>query len=268
LIDATCDANSCHVFSWPQCEAGHAVCGGCRVSHSQACDGAGAFAASPDVDIYVRGARLPCPNRELGCETSTVYYQAGDHERACQWAPCSCPVPGCGASDSPGRLAAHLAAAHGWPVTGVGYARAHRIPLPRGPHVLVAREEDGRVFLVSASALGAAGAVAASLVCVRANGGAPAGAPQFRCTLWVEDARGGGNVSRVTFAVASSDLSGGGFAAAAEQGMFLAVPRELLRDAPGETTELMLRIDRAASAANPPARRPAICVAARDVRPA
>jgi hypothetical protein len=42
----------------------------------------------------------------------------------------TCPVSSCGASDSPGRLAPHLAAAHGWPVTGLGYTRAHRIPVP------------------------------------------------------------------------------------------------------------------------------------------
>jgi hypothetical protein len=44
--------------------------------------------------------------------------------------------------------------------------------------------------------------------------------------------------------VASSDLSGG-YVAAAEQGMFLAVPPGLMRDAPGdgEMPDLMVRID-------------------------
>jgi hypothetical protein len=59
---------------------------------------------------------------------------------------------------------------------------------------------------------------------------------RFRCTLWVQDARGGGNVARVTFAVPSSDLSRG--FVAAEQGMFLGMPPELLRDAPGEAPDL------------------------------
>jgi hypothetical protein len=71
----------------------------------------------------------------------------------------------------------------------------------------------------------------------------------------VEDACGGGSLSQVTFAVASSDLSGDGVASAAEQDMFLAVPRELLRDALGETTELLVWIDRATPAVTPPARR-------------
>jgi hypothetical protein len=81
---------------------------------------------------------------------------------------------------------------------------------------------------------------------LQANGDdAAVGAPRFRCTLWVEDARSGGeDVARVTFKVASSDLSGG-YVAAAEQGMFLAVPPGLMRDAPGdgEMPDLMVRID-------------------------
>jgi len=214
------------------------VCGACRGIHGQACDRAATVVASPDVDVYVRSARLPCANAEFSCESFPVYYQAADHERACHWAPCRCPDPACDASTSPARLLAHFADHHSWPVTGVSYAKPHRIALPRPPqglHFLVAKKDHGRVFLVSTSALGAASAVAASLVCVRANGDDAAGAvPRFRCTLWVEDARsGGGDVARVTFKVASSNLSGG-YVAAAEQGMFLAVPPGLLRDARGD----------------------------------
>ncbi|OEL22038.1 hypothetical protein BAE44_0016943 [Dichanthelium oligosanthes] len=156
-------------------------------AHACAAARATAFVACPDVDVYVRGARLPCPNKKFGYEACSVYYQAGDHECACQWALCRCSDPGCDAdtSDSPARLAAHFASRHAWPVTDVSYAKAHRIALPRpsrGLHVLVAKEDES-VFLVSLSALGP-GTVAVSLVCVRANGGAAAGAPHFRCTLW------------------------------------------------------------------------------------
>jgi hypothetical protein len=224
------------VSVWSQCDAGHLVCGACRGIHGQACDRAGTVMASPDVDVYVRSVRLPCTNAEFGCESCPVYYQAADHEHACHWAPCRCPDPACDASTSPARLLAHFAGRHSWPVTGVSYAKPHRIalpPPPRGLHFLVAKE-DGRVFLVTSTLGGAA-----SLVCLRANGDdAAVGAPRFRCTLWVED------VARVTFKVASSDLSGG-YVAAAEQGMFLAAPPGLMRDAPGdgEMPDLMVRID-------------------------
>uniref|UniRef100_A0A0A9FVC8 SIAH-type domain-containing protein n=1 Tax=Arundo donax TaxID=35708 RepID=A0A0A9FVC8_ARUDO len=239
-----------------KCEAEHIVCGTCRSSHSQACSRAATYAACADVDAFVRDAKLPCPYEEFGCKICPVYYQAADHKRACQWAPCRCPVPGCDSYTSPPRLVDHIRAdhAHAVPVTDVGYRKPYKlaVPPPWGFHVLVG-EEDRCVFLVSASALGAATSV--SLVSVRANGDAAAGAQQFKCKLWVEAPRNGGKLAMVAFLVASSDLSGG--FVAAEQGMFLAVPPELLPDASGETPDLVVRIDKAgaASSTTPPARR-------------
>ncbi|KAL6626627.1 hypothetical protein ACP70R_030353 [Stipagrostis hirtigluma subsp. patula] len=239
-----------------KCGAGHIVCGACRDSHAQNCvAGAAAFASCPDVDDIVRDAKLQCPNKEHGCESRPVYYQAVDHERACPWAPCHCPVPGCAAHTSPARLLDHFRADHSWPVKEVAYGKPSAVPFPPpgGWHVLVG-QADGSVFLVSPSALGAATAV--SLVCVRANGGAATGAPQFKCKLWVEAPGNAGTMSLVTFPVGSSDLSGG--LVAADQGMFLVVPPLLQPDASGEAVVLMVRIDKAgapmARSATPPVR--------------
>ncbi|RLM75540.1 E3 ubiquitin-protein ligase SINA-like 5 [Panicum miliaceum] len=45
-----------------KCEAGHVVCGSCRVSHGQACGCAATTIACPDVDAFVREAKVPCPH--------------------------------------------------------------------------------------------------------------------------------------------------------------------------------------------------------------
>ena len=82
---------------------------------------------------------------------------------------------------------------------------------------------------------------------MRAGGDAVAGAPQFRCKLWVEVEGNKENLALVTSMVASSNLSGG--FVAVEQGMFLAVPPKLLHDESGEASALMVRIDRAGAAA-------------------
>lgn len=92
---------------------------------------------------------------------------------------------------------------------------------------------------------------------MRAGGDAVAGAPQFRCKLWVEVEGNKENLALVTSMVASSNLSGG--FVAVEQGMFLAVPPELLHDESGEASALMVRIDRAgAAAAAASARSPSV----------
>ncbi|CAO2185435.1 unnamed protein product [Urochloa humidicola] len=237
-----------------KCEAGHVVCGTCRASRCQACGGAGAvYAACAEVDAFVRDAKVPCAFAELGCESYVVYYQASDHERACPWAPCHCPDPGCDAFTSPARLVEHFRAVHpSWPVTDLTYKKPCRIavpPPPHGLHVLVAGD-DRSLFLVTSSALGPATLV--SVVCARANGDAAAGAAQFKCQLWAEGPPGAGNAASLTFVVASSDLSGG--VAAAEQGDFLAVTPKMVRDASGEALGLKVRIDsmdRAAATSSP-----------------
>ncbi|CAO2174418.1 unnamed protein product [Urochloa humidicola] len=234
------------------CKAEHRVCSNCRDSHSNVCDGAAAYTACVQMDAIVQDAKVACAYREFGCESCVVYHEETDHQSACPWAPCSCPDPGCSFSTSPARLVTHLSANHSWPVTGVSYAVPCRLPVPppRGLHVLVAAGGEDRpacVFLVSASALGAATAV--SLVCVRANGGGDAAAPQFECALWVENPRKRGHaLAKCT--VGSSDMFRG--FVAADQGMFLAVPPELLHDdGSGETPVLTVRINKAGAAAEP-----------------
>ncbi|KAL6626628.1 hypothetical protein ACP70R_030354 [Stipagrostis hirtigluma subsp. patula] len=237
-----------------KCEAGHVVCCTCRNSHGQVCSAAAAYAACVDVDGFVREAKQPCAYEEFGCKSIVVYHEAAEHYRACPWAPCSCPDPGCDFFSSPARLVDHFAAAHSWPVTGVSYGKPHKLAVPpaHGCHVLVG-ECDRSVFLVSRCALGAAAAV--SVVCVRANGDAAEGAPQFRCKLWAEVPSNKENMVMMMSMVGSSSLSGG--FSEADQGMFLAVPPELLHDVSGEAAVLSVRIDRTGGAAmstNPPSR--------------
>ncbi|CAO2193415.1 unnamed protein product [Urochloa humidicola] len=240
------------------CKAEHRVCSNCRDSHSQVCDGAGAYAGCVQLDAIVQDAKVACAYREFGCESFVVYHEEADHRRACPWAPCSCPDPGCSFSSSPARLVTHLSTNHSWPVTVVTYAApcGLSVPPPQGLHVLVAGGGEDRpacVFVVSASALGAATAV--SLVCVRANGGGDAAAPQFECALWVENPRKRGYaLARCT--VGSSDMFRG--FVAADQGMFLAVPPELLYDdGSGEAPILKVRIDKVGVAAEPSSTRSA-----------
>ncbi|KAE8817175.1 E3 ubiquitin-protein ligase SINA-like 10 [Hordeum vulgare] len=219
----------------PQCEAaGHVVCCFCRAGHAALCSRATAHCG--ELDAVVGAAKVPCPYKAFGCERYVVYHDAAGHERACQWAPCSCPEHGCAFVGSRAMLLGHFAAAHQRPAVTIRYGRAWNLGLSLSHrwHALVG-DEDRSVFLVSLGPLGAATAV--SLLCVRPDGEA---APQFRCKLSVERPAGDGkdNVVLMASAVSNSALSTG--APAPGQGMFLAVPQELLS---GDTLTLSLRID-------------------------
>ncbi|KAG2595981.1 hypothetical protein PVAP13_5KG122500 [Panicum virgatum] len=135
-----------------KCEAGHVVCCSCRGKHGQACGRAATYAACSELDAFVRDAKLRCQHEEFGCKSLVVYYRAADHHVACEWAPCSCPAPGCGFLTSPPRLVEHFVADHRWPVTTIRYGAPCKLPVPappRGCHVLVG-EGDGSVFRVRA----------------------------------------------------------------------------------------------------------------------
>ncbi|KAE8770124.1 E3 ubiquitin-protein ligase SINA-like protein 10 [Hordeum vulgare] len=218
-----------------KCEAaGHVVCYHCRAVHGTICSRARTHCG--ELDAVVGAAKVPCPYRAFGCERQVVYHEAADHQRACECAPCSCPDHTCAFAGSRATLLDHFAAAHRRPAATVRYGRSRDLGLSPSHrwHALVG-EEDGSVFLVSLSPLGAATAV--SLVCVRQDSEA---APQFWCKLSVERL-GGGNRDRLVLMaspVGSSALSTG--APAPGQGMFLAVPHEMLS---GDTLTLTVRID-------------------------
>uniref|UniRef100_A0A8R7PM87 SIAH-type domain-containing protein n=1 Tax=Triticum urartu TaxID=4572 RepID=A0A8R7PM87_TRIUA len=220
-----------------KCEAaGHVVCCFCRAGHAGLCSRATAHCG--ELDVVVGAVKVPCPYKVFGCERYVVYHDAADHQRACQCAPCSCPEPGCAFVGSRAALLGHFTAGHQRPAVTVRYGRAWNLSfsLAHRWHALVG-DEDRSLFLLSLGPLGAATAV--SLLCVRPDGEAAA-APRFRCKLSVERQAGDDkdNLVLMASAVGSSALSTG--APAPGQGMFLAVPQELIS---GDTLTLSLRVD-------------------------
>uniref|UniRef100_A0A453QK92 SIAH-type domain-containing protein n=3 Tax=Aegilops tauschii subsp. strangulata TaxID=200361 RepID=A0A453QK92_AEGTS len=198
-----------------QCEGGHRVCGRCHGDRCTACDPPAAYSPFPFMDDALGAVQLPCCYRADGCGRKLMYHEAADHALQCAFAPCHCPGHGCSMWASPPALLDHIAAAHSWPVTEVGYGSPFRIAVPTpwrggGTHLLVERN-DRRLFLVTLSEFGEATAV--TVVCVRE--GTAAAAPRFRSTVWAEVASNTEeNLFRRLSTVPSSsgggNLSGGG----------------------------------------------------------
>jgi E3 ubiquitin-protein ligase SIAH1 len=221
-----------------QCESGHVLCCYCRGGHVEVCGRADIHCDG--MDAFVSAAKVPCAYARFGCDSYVVYHQAAQHKRDCHHAPCLCPEPGCGFLGVPPALIDHFASTHSRTIIAVRYGRPWNLSLPLAQrwHVVVG-QDDQSVFLVTLGELGAA-ATAVSTVCVRADGAAAAaGAPQFWCKLSVEHP--GGDKDKVVLmasSVGSSALSNG--APVPGQGMFLAVPRELMS---GDMLAISVRID-------------------------
>ncbi|KAM0855098.1 hypothetical protein ACQ4PT_050033 [Festuca glaucescens] len=218
------------------CASGHVMCCHCRKGHDEACDVASIQCSG--LGDFICASKVPCSYRDFGCDSYVVYHQAGAHMNACHFAPCKCPESGCGFLGAPPGLVEHFASIHSRPITYVCYGRSSNLglSLSKSWHVIVG-QEDQNIFLVTLGELGAA-AVMVSLVCVRANNSATI-VTQFWCKLSV--VHSGSDKDKVVMmssavsnnAMFDDTLSPG-------QGMFLAVPQELIS---GEILAISVRID-------------------------
>ncbi|KAL6626621.1 hypothetical protein ACP70R_030347 [Stipagrostis hirtigluma subsp. patula] len=236
-----------------QCEVGHLACGACRAllpgSRCRACvHGGGAYGRCPGLDAFFRAVKIQCPYDAYGCASYVPYCDAGDHQRVCPCAPCSCPESGCAFLGPPPKLLDHISGEHCRPATLIRYGQEWSLTLPLSQrwHVLVVEhQERPAVFLVSLGELGAGAgaAVGVSLVCVRANGGRAA-LPQYMCRLGLQLPCGGDSDGEdagavvMEWKVRSSALPGG--APAPDDGVFVGARPQLLS---GETLTLSVRID-------------------------
>ncbi|KAL6627524.1 hypothetical protein ACP70R_031250 [Stipagrostis hirtigluma subsp. patula] len=233
-----------------QCAVGHLACSSCHGQlldsrcYCYVCDNASTFTRVPAMEEVICSSRVLCPYDVYGCRSYVPYFDVGDHQVKCPHAPCRCSEPGCGFVGAPPMLRDHLAAApHGWPVDTIRYGCVLQLRVPeQGCHrLLVAEEDDDRVFLLSAAAHGAASFRVVTVVCVRASAAA---GPQYTCRICaagpVSAGTGKPETAMVEMAVPSSATSG---EVAVEEAASLVMVHRMLRE---DTNELHMgiRIDK------------------------
>ncbi|KAF7020467.1 hypothetical protein CFC21_033560 [Triticum aestivum] len=230
-----------------QCKGGHLACGGCVAQQPSgqcgACtDGCGFFDPCPALDAVVSSTRIECPN--AGCQRYVTYHEADEHRSACPHALCRCTEPGCVFVGAATDLAGHLSAAHSVPVRTIHYGKVSRFQVPVStPRLLLVNEDDGRVFVLTVGALGAA-ATALSVVCARASA---ATRPRFTCKMWVNLAASavanGGKADIVLVEMQMRSSTSPGAVVAAGEPTFLAVPQVyLVPGADGGAMEMPLNV--------------------------
>ncbi|KAF3969557.1 hypothetical protein CMV_006662 [Castanea mollissima] len=64
-----------------------------------------------DIAVVVDSVRVPCRNKEYGCN-ETVDYMNNDHEETCTYSPCSCPLQDCNFVGSSDQLSLHFSSRH------------------------------------------------------------------------------------------------------------------------------------------------------------
>lgn len=102
-----------------------------------------------DIAVVVDSVRVPCRNKEYGCN-ETVDYMNNDHEETCSYSPCSCPLQDCNFVGSSDQLSLHFSSRHWDSGRRFRYNSPLAVSLGMNEQFLVLQaEDDGVLFLLN-----------------------------------------------------------------------------------------------------------------------
>lgn len=102
-----------------------------------------------DIAVVVDSVRVPCRNKEYGCN-ETVDYMNDDHEETCTYAPCSCPLLDCNFVGSSDQLSLHFSSKHWDSGRRFRYNSPLAVSVGMNEQFLVLQaEDDGVLFLLN-----------------------------------------------------------------------------------------------------------------------
>lgn len=101
-------------------------------------------------EIRTDAVRGSCRNMVFGCNESLDYAYRNDHEEACIYAPCACPIQDCDFFGSSDQLSLHFSSKHWDSGRRFQYDCPLRVSLGKNESYLVLQaEKDGMLFLLN-----------------------------------------------------------------------------------------------------------------------
>ncbi|XP_057971865.1 E3 ubiquitin-protein ligase SINA-like 10 [Malania oleifera] len=98
-----------------QCENGHIACSPCCSKLSNRCPSCCwpiGYNRCRAIEKVLESVHVPCQHMKYGCKERLSYSRKHDHQKACNYAPCSCPLTGCRFISSSEQLSQHFRGAH------------------------------------------------------------------------------------------------------------------------------------------------------------
>lgn len=103
-----------------------------------------------EVNVVADSGPVPCGNMNYGCTETVDYTNKRDHEEACPYAPCPCPLQNCNVVDSPNLLSIHFTSKHWDSGRRFKYDCPLRVSLSKKETFLVLQAaKDGVLFLLT-----------------------------------------------------------------------------------------------------------------------
>ncbi|XP_021891406.1 E3 ubiquitin-protein ligase SINA-like 10 [Carica papaya] len=133
-----------------QCENGHIACSPCCDQMMNTC----AFCSLPigynrcrALENVLASIRLPCKNKEYGCEKAVPYGKSHLHEKDCMFSPCSCPYfnshPDCIFIGSLNQLEEHFQKKHKFAVASFSFGKQFLVNIRQEWPLLILEEDSG-----------------------------------------------------------------------------------------------------------------------------
>lgn len=103
-----------------------------------------------DIELIVESVKMPCRNKEYGCNERVDHMKNNYHEEACFFAPCACPLPKCNFVGSSEQLSLHFSSKHWDSGRRFRYNSPLAVSLNMNEEFLVLQaEDDGALFLLN-----------------------------------------------------------------------------------------------------------------------
>lgn len=103
-----------------------------------------------EIEVVEGSGQVTCGNINYGCTEIVNNSKKRDHEEACPYAPCPCPLQNCSVVDSSKELSSHFSIKHWDSGTHFQYDCPLRVSLSKKETFLVLQsEKDGVLFLLA-----------------------------------------------------------------------------------------------------------------------
>ncbi|KAE8695245.1 ATP-dependent Clp protease proteolytic subunit 3 [Hibiscus syriacus] len=129
-----------------QCENGHIACSTCCMKIRNRCPSCSTpivYSRCRAIEKVLESVKVSCQNTKYGCKEAFSYSVKQKHEKACSFAPCSCPISECYFEGSSENLSAHFGNVHKYSATRFVYDRLTAITFGVFEKSLILREKAG-----------------------------------------------------------------------------------------------------------------------------
>lgn len=156
-----------------QCDQnGHIVCSSCCTKINNkcpSCSGSIGYNRCRAIEKALESITISCQNSHYGCKESLAFHKKGEHQKACVYSPCSCPILYCRFVSSAKKLYQHFSSRHVNSAIQFRYHDRVLVSLNASDKFLVLQEKNtGTLFILKNHCVEDLGN-AMSITCVQPN---------------------------------------------------------------------------------------------------